>query len=69
MTTTKTAMKIDLARVMKVIETDNTTGFCLACGAQHDGVEPDARRYTCEECDAPKVYGAEEILLMIGGAQ
>lgn len=39
-------------------------GFCLACGAIADGVEPDARKYKCESCDAEKVYGAEELVLM-----
>lgn len=39
-------------------------GFCLACGNIQDGVEPDARKYTCECCGAPKVYGAEELALM-----
>ena len=39
-------------------------GWCLACGEQADGVEPDARKYTCEACDKPKVYGLEELLLM-----
>ena len=39
-------------------------GFCLACGKDAHGVEPDARRYTCESCKAPKVYGLEELLLM-----
>ena len=31
---------------------------------QHDGCEPDARNYTCESCGEPKVFGAEELLLM-----
>ena len=39
-------------------------GFCLACGAEAYGVEPDARRYPCESCEAPKVYGLEELLVM-----
>ena len=39
-------------------------GFCLACANEQDGVEPDARRCTCEACGAPNVYGAEEITLM-----
>lgn len=39
-------------------------GFCLACGESIEGVEPDARRYTCPCCNAPKVYGAAELLLM-----
>lgn len=38
-------------------------GFCLTCGAYVDGVEPDARYYQCEECEANTVFGAEEILL------
>lgn len=39
-------------------------GFCLACGEEQDGCEPDARRYECECCGARKVYGAEEVLIM-----
>lgn len=39
-------------------------GICLACGNQQEGCEPDARQYTCEQCGAPQVYGAEEILVM-----
>ncbi len=39
-------------------------GYCLACHAEAYGVEPDAREYECENCGAPKVYGAEELLLM-----
>lgn len=38
-------------------------GFCLACGADAEGVEPDATRYTCEVCEAPAVYGASELLI------
>lgn len=40
---------------------ENNQGFCLACGEIQDGVEPDAVRYTCECCGAPKVYGASEL--------
>jgi hypothetical protein len=43
---------------------DGTLGFCLACGVEADGVEPDARRYTCDACGAAKVYGLEELALM-----
>jgi hypothetical protein len=39
-------------------------GFCLACGAEVYGVEPDARRYVCECCGAAKVYGASELAIM-----
>ena len=39
-------------------------GFCLACGEVAEGVEPDARKYECEDCGAAKVYGGEELALM-----
>jgi hypothetical protein len=39
-------------------------GFCLACGLEACGVEPDARKYRCEACGARKVYGLEELALM-----
>jgi len=39
-------------------------GFCLACGEEAEGVEPDARGYTCSSCEEPKVYGLEELVLM-----
>lgn len=39
-------------------------GFCLACGSDQPGVEPDARKYTCVSCKQPKVYGIEELALM-----
>ena len=42
---------------------EGTTGFCLACGEETDGVEPDARRYACPTCNEAKVFGLEELLL------
>ena len=39
-------------------------GFCLACGNEQGGCEPDARRTQCEACGELKVYGAEELALM-----
>lgn len=41
-------------------------GFCLDCGADADGVEPDAEGYQCAECGAMRVSGAEAILISIG---
>lgn len=52
-----------IEQVEDVINGDNTTGFCLACGAENDGCEPDARKYTCQECELPHVYGAEELVI------
>ena len=56
------------ARRMQSIMMDGRGGFCLACAHEQLAVEPDARRYPCESCGAPKVYGLEE-LLMIGLAK
>ena len=42
----------------------DTTGFCVACGAEVSGVEPDARQYACEDCGEEAVYGLEELALM-----
>ena len=50
--------------VLAACERDDGEGFCLACGAEVDGCEPDMRKGICEVCEAPKVYGAEELLLM-----
>jgi len=41
-------------------------GFCIACGADAEGCEPDARGYECECCGEKAVYGAEELLLRLG---
>jgi hypothetical protein len=54
---------ITLDRITTAIMEDDNSGFCKACGADAYNVEPDARGYTCEVCDAKAVYGAEEFLL------
>jgi len=38
-------------------------GFCIICGTEADGVEPDARGYKCQACGCMSVYGAEELLM------
>ena len=43
--------------------TDNP-GFCVYCGEEAEGVEPDAERYPCDACGRRGVYGAEQLLLM-----
>lgn len=61
--------KLDIDAVIAAAENDEDyIGFCLACGDEQYGVEPDARRYECESCGAHKVYGAQEILLSYVGA-
>jgi hypothetical protein len=59
------AEKVTMEQVLEAIESDDNLGFCLACGAEAYGVEPDARRNTCEACGALQVYGAEELLFRI----
>ena len=63
--------KITLARVERAVKASmfglDNPGFCLACGADAEGVEPDARKYECDSCGAFEVYGAEEVLLMVVG--
>lgn len=41
----------------------DSPGFCVACGLEAEGVEPDARKYECESCGEKAVYGAEELIL------
>jgi hypothetical protein len=54
---------ISINKLQSIISEGNK-GFCLACGKIAEGVEPDARKYTCESCNAEKVYGFEELLIM-----
>jgi len=57
-------MKINPDDIMNAIQNDENTGFCIACGAEAYNVEPDARKYTCEDCGKNKVYGLQELLFM-----
>lgn len=61
---------ITLEKVMEAAERQQTTldnpGFCIACGHEAEGVEPDARECKCEKCGELKIYGAEELLAMLG---
>ena len=56
-------------RITDAVERGMTTldnpGFCLHCGTDADGCEPDARHYKCDSCGLLAVFGAEEVLLMI----
>lgn len=51
-------------REFEMLASESMQGFCLACGEEVEGVEPDARKYECESCGEAKVYGLEELLLM-----
>ena len=58
--------KISMQQIIDAVESGEDMGFCLSCGDEAYGVEPDARKYECESCGKDKVYGAEELLLMVG---
>ena len=38
------------------------SGVCRACGYAHGPVEPDARGDRCPTCQAPELYGLDELL-------
>ena len=38
-------------------------GFCLACGHEQGGCEPDMRKGKCESCGEDEVYGADDLLM------
>lgn len=58
---------ITLKRVEEAVERRMTSldnpGFCRACGAEADGVEPDAEGYECESCGEAQVSGADNLLI------
>lgn len=43
---------------------DDDGGFCINCGEEAHGVEPDASKYRCEHCGQNMVYGAEQMVLL-----
>jgi len=58
---------ITIERVTEAVEranegTDNP-GFCVSCGVEQEGCEPDAEKYECDTCGVNAVYGAEQLLL------
>jgi hypothetical protein len=40
-------------------------GFCVMCGNEQGGCEPDARRIRCEACGARQVFGAAELFMHV----
>ena len=65
----KTHPSITINRVMDAIEESHldcsNPGFCTNCGAETDGVEPDAEKGRCDQCRLASVYGAEQLLLIM----
>ena len=60
---------LTLDRVMAAAESQmfglENPGFCIACGFETDGCEPDACNYPFDDCGENKVFGASEIMLMV----
>ena len=50
-------------RILAAVQSGESIGFCTECGAEQDGVEPDANGYKCEGCGQMAVTGAENLLL------
>jgi len=45
---------------------DTIEGVCIECGVVHHGVESDAEKYKCDNCETNTVYGADQIILLYG---
>jgi len=56
-------------RIIAAVEESHSTlsnpGFCIACGEDQEGCEPDAERYECESCGKRTVFGAEQLLFYV----
>lgn len=67
-TTMKLHPSITLERILAAAEESmfgmSDYGFCIACGEEAHGIEPDARKYECETCGRRAVYGGEELMMM-----
>jgi predicted RNA-binding Zn-ribbon protein involved in translation (DUF1610 family) len=60
-------INIPLETIVEAVEADDNLGFCIYCGAEAQGVEPDARKYPCDNCGQRGVYGASELLFHVHG--
>jgi hypothetical protein len=58
---------ITVERVLEAVKRQETSlddpGFCIACGEDAEGCEPDAQRNKCEHCGERRVYGASWLLM------
>ena len=59
-----TSERIEEACNRRLITLDNP-GFCVSCGNEQEGCEPDAEKYMCEACGERQVYGSEQLLFMM----
>jgi len=52
-----------LDAVIQACEDDRNTGFCIECGEEAYGCEPDMQREKCHSCGSYAVYGGEQIII------
>jgi len=49
--------------LMDHLMADDSVGFCIRCGHEHHGIEPDVDNAKCKECGNNGVFGVEELLV------
>ena len=59
-----TPRRVSLAMEQEMFGLANP-GFCLHCGEEQEGCEPDAEGYTCDVCERDEVQGAMNVALLI----
>lgn len=55
-----------LAACMRQLRTLDDPGFCLHCGMEQLGCEPDMRNGKCAACGYNQVFGAAELAIVVG---
>lgn len=56
---------INLDRLLEAATDENEEfGFCILCGTQVAGIEPDIRHSPCPDCGEHTVYGVDELIFM-----
>ena len=56
---------VDVDEVLEAVQEDRNAGFCIVCGEEHYGVEPEVRRFQWDKGCGPTGYGAEELLMRL----
>lgn len=57
-------MRFPISMIESAVFGNDHLGFCLQCGGERDGCEPDASKYECFDCGTCNVYGAENVVIM-----
>jgi len=62
--TTKNGTRVEVSEAALIGMDLSDPGFCIVCGDERSGCEPDAREHHCDSCGTATVYGAAELLFM-----